>query len=69
MKFLKNLWNWIDGRKTIICSIIVIVLQSAVGEKYVPAEWLELLLTIFMGLGIGSLGHHVVKSVKKKKNG
>lgn len=66
---MKAIWNWINGRKTIICSIVIIFLQSAVGEKYIPAEWLDLLLTIFMGLGAGSLTHHIVKSVKKKKNG
>lgn len=64
---MKKLWNWIDGNKTIICAIVIIFLQSALGAMYIPAEWLEFLLLVFQGAGLGSLGHHIAKAVKKKK--
>lgn len=65
---LAKIWNWLDGNKTIICAIVIIFLQSALGEMYIPLEWREFLLLVFQAAGLGSLGHHIVKGVKKIKN-
>lgn len=68
MNFFKKIWDLLNGNKTIICAIVIIFLQSALGEMYIPAEWREFLLLVFNGLGLGSLGHHIVKAVKKKND-
>ncbi len=62
---MKALWNFLNGRKTIICSIIIIILQSGVLSSFLSPEWTNLLLTIFGALGVGSLAHHIKKSVEK----
>lgn len=61
---MKVLWNFLNGRKTIICSIIIIILQAEV-LTFLSPEWTNLLLTIFGALGAGSLAHHIKKSVTK----
>ena len=61
---MKALWNFLNGRKTIICSIIIIILQAEV-LTFLSPEWTNLLLTIFAALGAGSLAHHIKKSVTK----
>ena len=61
---MKAIWDFLSGYKTIICSIIIIILQSGV-LSFLSPEWTNLLLTIFGALGAGSLVHHIKKSIEK----
>ncbi len=57
---MKAIWNWLSGRKTIICSILIIILQAGVLTFLTP-EWENVLLAIIGALGAGSLIHHETK--------
>jgi len=59
---MKNIWNWLNGNKTIICTFIVALLsQSFIAEMFKNAELLTFLIWLFSGLAAGSFIHHVKK--------
>ena len=64
---MKKLWMFLNGRKTIICLLVITFLQSSFGENLLSPDLSDFLLTIFTILGGGSLAHHIKKSIKKKK--
>ena len=64
MKFL----NWINGYKSIICAIIMEVVNSDYVESLITnASFYNLMQTIAMLLFGGAVLHHVKKDLAKKK--
>lgn len=60
---MKKVWEFFNGHKTIIFSIIFIILQSPIATNYISPDLGTLLLAIFGALGGASLVHHVKKAV------
>jgi hypothetical protein len=70
MKILKNIWDWADGNKTIICMSTATLLQQAVKYDLLPdSKGLNFLIGIAITFGTGSLGHHIKKGYFSKNKG
>jgi len=68
-KKLKQLWDYLNGHKTIIFTTAVIVMQQAVKYDILEdSKGVNFAIGLTMTLGGGSLAHHVKKGLKKKKN-
>ena len=61
MKILKKIWDFLDGHKTIICSIGYVLVNK---EILPQSDIVEIIILI---LGGGSLGLHIKKGLIKKK--
>ena len=61
MNYLRKIWDWLDGNKTIICSVIVAVLSQNYIKQFVEPGLHEFLLWLFIALGTGALFHHIKK--------
>jgi hypothetical protein len=62
-----KLWNWLDGKKTII-AVLIYAISSVVNYFYPDtqiAEWLEIIASVFGGTG---LTHKYFKRVKNEKD-
>lgn len=64
---MKKLWNWLNGKKTIISAIYFAILSYIQTKGYIGAEELHLLNSIGMAmLGVG-IGHKIGKAEAKQK--
>lgn len=65
----KKIWKWLNGRKTIISSIILLILNSDYIEGlFTGQDELYILVQTIAGIMFaGSMGHHVRKSIRKNK--
>ena len=59
--FFKAIWKWFDGNKTIICSVAYAFLTKFGTQLPIRPLTLEILLWVTLGVGSGSLIHHVTK--------
>lgn len=64
MKAIKKLFDYINGNKTLICSIAVIILQSNIIP--ISAELTDVLFKVFLTLGGGALAHKFQKKIKNR---
>lgn len=63
---MKALWDFFNGHKTIIFSIIFSILQSGI-LTFMSPELTTVLLAIVGALGGASLIHHVAKAAGEDK--
>jgi len=61
MKIFKNIWKWLDGNKTIICTIIVSFASQSFVRDWIGAQPASALIWIFGSGGLLSLIHHAKK--------
>jgi hypothetical protein len=69
MKTLLKIWKWLDGNKTIICSIIVAVLSQDYIQQFIEPGLHGFLLWLFIALGTGALFHHIQKGYLSTEKG
>lgn len=55
LKFLKQVWAVLDGKKTYICSAIVAVLMFCKAQGWVDEPTANNLMALFAALGLASL--------------
>lgn len=65
--FISNTWNWLDGKKTTIGTVIWAV---AGGLKFIPSmkpysEFLDYSMEVGYAISIGGIGHKAIKSALK----
>ena len=67
MKFLNNFWNWLDGKKTVIGAILMLIVNSDYIASLITNPDLYTLAKGIAGIifGIG-LVHKIKKAVAKK---
>lgn len=58
---INKVWNFLNGNKTIICSLIFMILQQPLASELIAANWLTFWLWFFGASGVLSLAHHLAK--------
>ena len=59
---MKNIWNYLNGNKTIICMTSAAILQQAIQYDILSdSKLLKFVIGILILFGTGSLTHHVKK--------
>lgn len=67
-KKLKQLWDYLNGHKTVIFMTAATVMQQAVNYGIInDTKGVNFAIALTVTLGGGSLAHHVKKGLKKKK--
>jgi len=61
MKYLKNIWKWLDGNKTIICGVIVSFASQGFARDWLGVPSCSVLVWVFGPAGALSLIHHAAK--------
>lgn len=62
-------WEWLNGNKTIICTVIFGFISQFGVEVGIPANVVEYILWIAGILGFGSFGHHIQKGYLTTQKG
>jgi hypothetical protein len=64
---MKKIWKYLNGNKTIICTIAIAAIQKAIILEIIPeTNGIDYLLWVLAVLGTGSLASHISKQVTKK---
>ena len=63
---MKQVIEFLNGRKTMLCSIGLLVLQSQYAKEGIEPGLLDLITNIFWVAFGGSFAHHVGKATKIK---
>ena len=64
-EFFNKVWLKLNGNKTLIGSVSMVVLQSTYAESMIEPNLLSLLYNIAIVIFGGGLGHKIVKGFKK----
>ncbi len=65
MKFLKKLWNWLNGKKTAIGAIVSLVTAYLIAKGWIGESEQVLFLGLSTLLVGGGLAHKVKKEIEK----
>lgn len=66
---MKTLIEYLNGNKTIICTLIFGFIARFGVQVGIPADTVEMILWVAGVLGLGSFTHHVKKGYLSKKKG
>jgi len=58
---MKSIWKWLDGNKTVICSVIFAFVSQFGADIGLSQLAIEIILWAAGGLGGVSLAHHAAK--------
>lgn len=66
MKVLNNIWEWLDGKKSLISAVLIMIVNSDyMAEKITDPSLYMLAQGIVAMLFAGGLGHKMVKKSEK----
>ena len=65
MKFLNNVWNWLDGYKTAIGAIVSLATAYLIAKGWIGVAEQTLLLGLSTLLVGGGLAHKIKKAITK----
>jgi hypothetical protein len=67
MKTLEKIWNWLDGKKTTIGAIAMIISQTPYLGDFIGTEAVEIIQYFGTAIGFGGVVHKVAKGKKEQK--
>ena len=66
---MKTFWAWLNGNKTIICTVIFGFIAKFGVQIGISGEIVDMILWIAGTLGLGSFTHHIKKGYVTIKKG
>ena len=63
---MKNIWEWLNGKKTVLAVVAYAAVYGAKGLGWLPSDLADTLLRVIEGFGVVGVVHKGYKAGTKK---